>query len=283
MITIVTDTTSSIPTETAERLGIPILPQIIIFGDQSYRDDYEISSDEFLNRLRSSSTLPKTAAPPPPLYYPIYEKYARGSDTVIVLTPSEDVSGTYRSAQVAAGDYPEADIRVVDTRTVGSGLGSIVFQAQHWVEQGLDANLIVERIKSLAARQIVYFVVDTLEYLHKGGRIGGAKMFVGSILQVKPILQVIDGHIEPAESQRTKTRAMARLKELVYKSCPRGNQAKLTIMQADVEAEAIALALEMGSHLGLTNVEVFKLPPAIMVHAGPGVIAVSFFVDSHEE
>jgi DegV family protein with EDD domain len=283
MITIVTDTTSSIPIEIAERLGIPMLPQIIIFGDQSYRDDYEISSEEFLNHLRGSTTLPKTAAPPPALYYPIYEKYAHGSDTVIVLTPSSDVSGTYRSAQVAAGDYPEADIRVVDTRTVGSGLGSIVFQAHQWVEQGLDANSIVERIKSLSARQVVYFVVDTLEYLHKGGRIGGAKMFVGSILQVKPILQLIDGHIEPAESQRTKTRAMARLKELVYTSCPRGTQAQLTIMQADVEAEANALALEMGSHLGLSKVEVFKLPPAIMVHAGPGVIAVSFFVDSQEE
>ncbi len=236
MITIVADTTSSIPVPLAERLGIPYIPQIIIFGDETFRDDHELDSKTFIQRLRASATLPKTAAPPPALYNPVYESYATEGNTVIVLAPSEDVSGTFRSAEVAAADYPGRDIRIVDTRTVGSGLGSIVLQAYEWAQSGLDADAIITGVKDMSRRQKVFFIVDTLEYLHKGGRIGGAKMLVGSLLQVKPILQLLNGRIEPLESQRTKRKAVARIKELVAAECPRNDGAKLTVMHGDAEA-----------------------------------------------
>ncbi len=281
MITIVADTTSSIPVPQASELGIPYIPQIIIFGDQTYRDDTEMDSKTFLTRLREATILPKTAAPPPALYNPVYEKFTQNGDTVIVLTPSADLSGTYRSAEVAAAEFPGRDIRIVDTRSIGAGLASMVLQAHQWAKEGMDADTIVKRVQDLSSRERVYFVVDTLEYLYKGGRIGGAKMLVGSILQVKPILQLKNGRTEPVESQRTKKRAMARLKELVYAECPKNEGALLSIMHGDVPDEAQILANEFKTQLGLSSLPIYDLPPAILVHAGPGVIAVSFFTQGN--
>lgn len=277
MVTIVADTLSTIPPDDAVKMGIPYVPQIIIFGNDSYKDDYEMDSATFIQRLRNSPELPKTAAPPPALYTPIYEKYGSNNNTVIVLAPSADVSGTFRGATVGAEDFPDADIRIIDTRTVGSGLGSIVLKAYEWSRQGMDADALVEKVKEMSARQRVYFVVDTLEYLHKGGRIGGAKMLMGSLLQVKPILQLEDGHIEPVENQRTKRRAVARLKEMVQTEYPKNGNGYLTIMHGDALAEAEALADEFVAS-GFTRPKIFNLPPAILVHVGPGVVAASFFI-----
>ena len=277
MVKIVTDTLSSIPLQVAEQHGIPMLPQIIIFGEESYRDDTEMDTDTFLERLRTSPILPKTAAPPPALYTPIFEQLASEGHTIICLHPSAELSGTVRSATVAAQDFPDADIRVVDTRTVGALLAEMVFLADQWAREGVDADTIVARVHDLMARQRVYFVVDTLEYLHKGGRIGGAKALVGGMLQVKPILTLQDGRVEPLEQQRTKRRALARQQELVLEECPRNADAHLCVMHADAEAEAQTLANEFAAALGLSQVPVYLVPPAIVVHGGPGALAAAFF------
>ena len=277
MVTIVADTTSSIPVPEAKALGIPYIPQIIVFGDQTYRDDTEMDSKTFVKRLRASSSLPKTAAPPPVLYHPVFEEYGKDGNTVIVITPSAELSGTFRSAEVAAQDYSELDIRVIDSRTVGSGLASIVYQANRWARQGMQADALEANIKEMCTRQKVFFIVDTLEYLFKGGRIGGAKMLMGSLLQVKPILTLVDGHTEAEENQRTKKKAVLRLKELVHNDCPHYEEGYLTLMHGDTVLEAQALAEEFKQELGLKEVGIYDLPPAILVHAGPGVIAASYF------
>ncbi len=277
MITIVADTLSCISVETAARLQVPLLPQIIIFGEETFRDDTEIDSTTFLAKLRASSELPKTAAPPPALYTPIYEQYAAPGNTVIVLSPTSKLSGTYRSATVAAQDFPNADIRVVDTLTIGAGLGTLVYQALKWRDEGCDADTIVRKVSSMAAKERLLILVDTLEYLYKGGRIGGAKMLLGSLLQTKPLLSLKEGAIQPLETQRTKKRALARLEELVKKECPRGDQSFLAIMQGDAEPEANLLAQQLSQELGIENVPVHFLPPAILVHAGPGALGISFF------
>lgn len=277
MVKIIADTTSSIPVEVALRLGIPYLPQIIIFGDESYRDDCEIDTNTFLKKLRASSVLPKTAAPPPALYAPFYKKLSSEGHTILVLTPSAKVSGTFRSAEVAAKDFPDADIRVMDTGTVAAGLGSIVLLANDWANNGLDADTIIQRVQEMVARERIFLVVDTLEYLYKGGRIGGAQALVGSLLQVKPILTWKDGQVESFESQRTHKRAVARLRELVYTECPPSPEAYLCVMHGGVEKEANELAEEFRKTMGLDRVPIYELPPAILTHSGPGPLAVSYF------
>ena len=277
MITIIADTTSCLSLDMVHSLGIPYLPQIIVFGDQMYRDDTELNSDAFIQKLRSSPTLPKTSAPQPSLYTPIYQECIARGDSIIVICPSTDLSGTFRGASVAAQDFPNADIHIVDTRSIGSGLGELVLYARKLAQEGHSADFIVSAVKEMASRGKLFFLVDTLEYLYKGGRIGGAKALFGSVLQVKPILELKDGRITAAESQRTKNRALARFKQMIFEECPHGDGSHLTIMHGGNIDEAAALANEFSQRLGITNIPIYYVPPAIMVHAGPKILAVSFF------
>ena len=278
MIKIIADTTSCIPPHQAAELGIPYLPQIIIFGEESFRDDSEITVPQFMEKLQSSSIMPKTSAPPPEIYHPIYEELASQGHTMIVLAPSAEVSGTLRGATVAAQDFPNADIRILDTQIVAAGLGSLVLEAWKMAQAGRSADEIVAAVQDLSKRHRVYFVVDTLDYLFKNGRIGAAKALFGSILQVKPILTLTEGKIAPFESQRTQRKARARLRELVLEQCPPGPGSMLKIQHGSALEEAREMAEEFKQKLGLAEVPIFDLPPAILTHAGPGVISASFFV-----
>jgi len=277
MIRIIADTTCALPREITNRLGIPTFPQIIIFGAESFRDDTELDTANFLKKLRSSATLPKTAAPPPALYTPIFKELLGKGDTILVLCPSADVSGTLRSAEVAAQDFPGAPIHIVDTRTVAGMLGAAVLLSDRWVNQGLTIQKILVRLEELKSIQRTYFVVDTLEYLHKGGRIGGAKRLVGEMLQVKPILRIFNGRVEPYEQQRTRKRALNRLQELVTGECPKGEGSFLCVMQADAMDIARELADGFKQQMRIKEIPIYELPPAIVTHGGPGTVAVGFY------
>ncbi len=279
MIRIVADTTSTIAPKEAEKLSIYYIPQIIIFGDKAYRDDNEITTKEFLEKLKKSQSLPKTAAPPPILYQPIYDECAKRKDTVIVICPSQKVSGTYRSAADAALEYPEADIRVVDTQTIGPALGTLVLKALEWAKEGRSADFIVKSIEEMGKKARIYFYVDTLEYLFKGGRIGAASALVGSILQLKPILLFKDGQVNPFDKQRTKKKALSRIVELVTSQCPPTSDSHLSILEADAMEDAEALKKNFQENLNINTIQITDLPPAIVVHAGPGVVAASFFLE----
>jgi DegV family protein with EDD domain len=278
MIRIIADTTCALPRDITAKLGIPVLPQIIIFGEETFRDDTELNTAAFLKKLRSSATLPKTAAPPPALYTPIFREILGKGDIPLVLCPSAEVSGTLRSVEVAAQDFPGAEICIVDTRTVAGMLGTAVLLADEWAKQGIPLEKILSRLDDLGKNQRTYFVVDTLEYLHRGGRIGGAKRLVGEMLQVKPILWIQNGRVEPYEQQRTRARALARLKELVAAECPQGDGSHLCIMQADAVDAARELADELKRKIEISKIPIYELPPAIVTHGGPGTLAVGFYV-----
>ncbi len=279
MVSIFADTTSSIPVEDAKALGIEYFPQIIIFGDESYRDDYEIDSKTFLKKLVASSTLPKTAAPPPSLYNPIFEKHLSKGDPIIVLTPSLKLSGTFRSAEVAAQEFPDADIKVIDTLAIGASLATIVKVANKYAQEGFSSQEIISKVESLKNRERNLSVVDTLEYLYKGGRIGGAKMLFGSLLQFKPLLSIKNGQVEPVDNQRTSKKALARLKDLVVSECKEKGFSMFSIQHGDAEKEAHSLADDFKQLLGIETIEIYELPPAFLTHSGPGVLGVSYFVD----
>lgn len=277
MIRIIADTTCALPRDVTRKLEIPVLPQIIIFGEETFRDDTELDTAGFLKKLRASAALPKTAAPPPALYTPIFKDLLEKGDTILVLTPSGEVSGTLRSAQVAAQDFPGAPIHIVDMRTIAGMLGAAVILADRWAKQGLTMEIILARLEELKSTQRTYFVVATLEYLHKGGRIGGAKRLVGEMLQVKPILRILDGRVDPYEQQRTQKRALARLLELVAGECPKGEGSFLCVMQADAVDIAKELAEGLKEKMGVREIPIYELPPAIVTHGGPGTMAIGFY------
>ncbi len=278
MVKIVADTTSGLPREMLKSLGIALIPQVVVFGEESFRDDTELDTVTFLQKLKASAALPKTAAPPPPLYFPIFEDAKKNKDEVVVVAPSAKVSGTVRSAEIAAQDFPGLNVYVVDSRTIAGDLGTLVLLANQWAREGATAAEIVKRLGTYTSRGQTYFLVNTLEYLQKGGRIGGAKALLGELLQVKPILCIRNGQVEPFEQQRTKKRAVARLVEIIEEQCPPNAESHLCVMQADALEEAEALAADLKFRMKLPHIPVYELPPAIVVHAGPGALAVGFFV-----
>ncbi len=279
MIKIVTDTTSGFSPEEAKELGIFLVPQIVNFGEESYRDDTQIDTNTFLRKLRAADDLPKTAAPPPTLYDPIFSEAEKKGETVICLHPSAKISGTVRSATVAAQNYPDAEIHIVDTQTIAGTLATLVLLAAQWAADGLSAEIILDGIEDMMAQQRVYFLVDTLEYLQKGGRIGGARALLGKMLNIKPILTMYDGQVEPFEQARTKKKAIARLASLVQEQAEREGDPHICVMHADALEDAQNLAMDLQSSFNVKEIPIYKLPPAIVVHVGPGAMGVAFFTN----
>ena len=278
MTIIVADTTCGLPQKLLAERGIPLIPQIVTFGEESYHDDKDLDTVTFLSKLKASANLPKTAAPEPSFYYPIFEEARKKGESVIVVAPTSKASGTVRSAETAAQDFPDVDIRVIDTQTVSCNLGSLVLIADEMAKADKSSDEIVAKIKEMIPRGRLYFVVDTLEYLAKGGRIGGAKKLLAELLEIKPILQVKEGQIELFEQQRTKKRALARLVETVAESCKGGDDAYLSVLQVEAEKEAQALVEELKSKVPVSDIPIYELPPAIVVHAGPRAMGVGFFI-----
>lgn len=169
MVKIVTDTTAALSRHIAERYGIPVIPQVVSFGNESYLEGIDLDIAGFMERLRSSSELPKTAAPPVRLFVEAFERLVPSGEPIVCIHPSALVSGTVRSATVAAAEFPGADIRVIDTRIVASPMATMVELAARWAEEGVGADTIVARLESMSRRCRIYFLVATLEYLAKGG------------------------------------------------------------------------------------------------------------------
>jgi DegV family protein with EDD domain len=277
MTRIVADTLCGLSLQTANNLGIPMISQVINFGEESFREGVEMDHTAFMARLRAGGELPKTAAPYPGDFIAVYQKLAKQGESIVGIHPSADVSGTVRSALIAKESVPDADIRVIDARTIAGPLASIVLEADRLAKTGARAADVEALVREMMPRARIYFLVDTLDYLRRGGRIGGAAALVGSILQVKPILTFTDGQVQPFEKERTKKRALARLQEIVAAEAARGPDAHLTVMHAAAPDQAAALAADFRAALDLKEVLIMDLVPAIITHAGPGALAVGFF------
>jgi DegV family protein with EDD domain len=277
MIKIVTDTTAVLSRDYCRQHEIEVVPQIIRFGEETFLEGVELEEPDFLQRLKSSAQLPATAAPAPGLFDAAYRAAAEHGHSVLSLHPSTEVSGTVASATVARNLYPHADIRVIDMRTIAGCLGEAVKLAVEWRAAGRSADQIEADLRSLIPRSRTYFLVATLEYLRRNGRIGGASNLIGSVLQIKPILQLSNGRVEPLDKVRTQQKALERLKELIVAECPRTPEARLSVMHADALDDADRLRAELSAALNIQNIPLYSVGPAITTHAGPGVLAVGFF------
>ena len=273
-VKIVTDSGADLPDQLAKELGITVLPIYVRFGEEVYRDRVSISEDEFYERLTHDPVHPSTTQPGPQDFLEAYQKLSADADGIVSIHISGKLSGTCNSALMAKDMLEgECPVEVVDSETLTMSLGLIVIAAAEMAKAGESMDKIVEWVKQAIPKTYLFFLLDTLEYLKKGGRIGKAKALLGSILSVKPMLTMKDGELVPAGQARTRVKGMDKLFDFVENA---GNIQDLAVVYNTTPDEAQALAERLGSVFAKEKIRMARVGPGLGVHGGPGAIIVSF-------
>ena len=273
-VRIVTDSACDLTDQLANDNGIVVVPLSIRFGDEELVDRRDLSAADFWKRCATSPTLPETSAPAPGAFQTVYEA-ARddGYDAVVCLTISAELSsGTYQSAVTAAGALDDYDVRVVDTRTVTMGEGLVVLAAGEAAASGADAAEVVALAGEVASRTHVYGAIDTLDHLQRGGRIGAARAMLGSMLSIKPVVQVSNGIVAEESKQRTRSRCLEYLAGKLREAAPFERVAVCDGAAPDLD-KFLALLEGIEVRRGLLTVD---LGPVVGTHTGPGTIGVCY-------
>ncbi len=278
MIRIVTDSNADLSSAQAEALGVSGMGYTYVsFGDKSYRTFVELSTEQFHEMLKTNPLFPKTSAPSVGDFEGVYAKLK--GDEVISLHISRDLSGTIASAETAAqmmnGD---PKIAIVDTRSISAGETLFITEARRMIDAGHSLAEIKAAMEAMTSRVRMHVIFDTLENLKRGGRASNAQAFLGGLLQMKPILTVKNGKLEPLERVRTMSKAVARLKEIVVHDLKGVAAPKVAIIHAAAPAAAEQLATELTNALGTNTPMVVEAGPAIAAHSGPGAIGVAYLV-----
>jgi len=279
-VAIVTDSTADIPAEIAAARGVHVIPCQLLFGDQAFKDRVDIQPDEFYRRLRTTRVLPTTSQPATGDFVMTYRELSEVADSIVSIHISSVLSGTVRFAHTAIDQLEtHVPIHVVDSRLVSAALGLVVLAAADMANQGCAAVDIVKRVEALIPHVNALFVVDTLEFLHRGGRIGGAERFFGSLLSIKPLLEIANGGVAALEKTRTKQRAAARLLDVVGERMGAARRGCFAVAHAQAldDAQALKLAIEQRFHLQVLYLCEFS--PVIGVHSGPGTFGTAFYAE----
>jgi len=279
VIKIVTDSGSGIAPETAQQYGILVVPLYVHFGTETFRDGVDIQLPEFLSRLQSFPQLPTTSQPSAGDFLEVYKSLTADGSEVISIHLSAKLSGTVASACAAQEMLPGAHIHVVDSRFISAPQAMMVVEAARMAAAGQSTEAILARLDQFIAGSRIYFVVDTLEYLQKGGRIGKAAALLGTALQMKPILMLQDGIVEAKERIRTKNKAILRLRELAVEETAGRSCRYLGILHAAALEEARQLEDELVSQLMPAETIMDEVGPVIATHTGPGVVGVAFYAE----
>jgi DegV family protein with EDD domain len=276
-IQIVTDSTADIPTELAQKLGIQIVPLKIHFGAETYLDGVTIKSAEFYEKLVQSAVFPTTSQPSPVDFLNIYKELADEPGTqVISVHLSSALSGTYQSALLAKSLLEaKLDMTIIDSKTASYGIGMLVVAAAQAANAGSNKAECLALIQRMREQSSIYFLVDTLEYLQKGGRIGKASAFLGSLLNIKPILTVDDGgEVTSADKVRGHKKAMQRMIELLKADHEEGISLQIVIGHTNALPAAEELSYLIKQNFQVTAITFTNICPTVGTHVGPGTVAV---------
>jgi DegV family protein with EDD domain len=280
-IALVTDSTAYIPPEIVDRYSLTVVPQVLIWGENTYQDGVDIQPDEFYSRLQNSKIMPTTSQVSIASMKTTFEDLTGKGYHVIGIFISSKFSGTIQSAIQAIDMMGSAgkNVTILDSLSTSMALGFQVLAAARVLEDGANLEDVIATAEKARDHTGVFFAVDTLEFLHRGGRIGGAKRFFGTALNVKPVLTLNDGHIEAVEQIRTKKKAIARVMELVEEQVKGRSPIHLASLHANAEAEAKEL-LEMASKRVDVSESIFTtVSPVVGTHAGPGPVGLAYMAD----
>ena len=273
-VRIVTDSSCDLPQDMADSLGITIVPLSVRFGDTEYIDRTTITTDEFWAKCSQSAVLPETAAPAPGQFKKAYEDLAAaGATAVVVIALSSSLSATMQSAELAAKEVAGSiDVRIIDSRNASMGLGLTVLDCAEAANKGASVEEVVALANSLLPRTHLFGALDTLENLKKGGRIGGAKAMLASALSIKPLIEIRSGLVEEAGKQRTRSKALAFLVDVLKQHD--GKLERVGILHA--QCPDIDAFLQMVKTVYSGEVIVGDIGAVIGTHAGVGTIGIAF-------
>ena len=287
-IAIVTDSTAYLPPALIQQYGIHVIPVYVHFGSESLRDGVELTTAEFYDRLARADALPTTSQPSVGDFLELYRRLGQEAEAIVSIHISSGLSGTIPSAlgarqtlldEAAEGGVDLPAVHVVDSTFTSAGLGLLVTAAARAVEAGQSAEAVVRTVEDLISHMKLMFVVDTLEYLQKGGRIGGASALLGSVLQIKPVLHLTGGRIDVLEKVRTAKKAKQRLLGIMKEQVGQAGAVHAGVIGANVPEEAEKLRQQVADRFQCRELLVCELSPTIATHVGPGTVGVAFYAE----
>ena len=278
-VTLVTDSTSYIPQKMVDQYNIHVTPQVLIWGNETLRDGVDIMPDQFYIRLAKATVMPSTSQASPADFERIFKGLLDQGQAVLAVLLSTKLSGTMASANQAWTCFDGAPLEVVDSNTTGMALGFLVLAAARAAEKGATLAECKAIVVAGIPRTGVILTVDTLEFLHRGGRIGGAQRLLGTALNIKPILELVDGRIEPAEKVRTRRKALARLVELLGERTGWKKPLRVCVIHANARADATEVLAEIQRKFTVVEGLVSDVSPAIGTHVGPGTVAITYLME----
>lgn len=277
-VAIVTDSSATLPEDLVQELDIHVVPLLLTFDDQTFRDGVDVTPGEVYRWLRASKHIPTTSAPSAGDFLRVYAAAGREASGIVSIHLPTWLSATYNTAVVASRLVDGVQIRVLNCHTAAMGQGFVVLEAARAAAAGADLDMVVARATKVAPKMNLLVAVGTLEYLYRGGRIGGAAALLGAMLQIKPILYLGDGQVDVFAKPRTKSKAvriiLQRMAELADSRPPH-----VAIIHADVPDEAEDLRQKVTDQLNCAELYVTEFTPVMGAHVGPGLLGVVFYVE----
>jgi DegV family protein with EDD domain len=276
-VALVTDSTAYIPQELVDKYHITVIPQVLIWGEETYRDGIDILPEEFYNRLRKASVMPSTSQAMPSAFINVFNELLNQDYHVLAVLISEKLSGTLASAIQAKAMLPEgAPVELVDSRTTSMAMGFLVLEAARAAEQGASLAEAKEFVEKNQDKTGIFVTVDTLEFLHRGGRIGGGARFLGTALNIKPILELVDGKLEAVERVRTRSKALNRVVQLVEQRIDGRTPVHLASLHANCPEDAEQMLKSLKEKMDVKETLVSTVSPVVGTHVGPGTVGIAF-------
>jgi DegV family protein with EDD domain len=275
-VAIVTDSTAYLPKELVAEYHIHVVPNVVNWGTKSYRDGVDIGATEFFERLKTDPVQPTTAVSSVGDFREVYARAAETAEAVLGVHLSAKLSGTFSAAEQARGMLADKNITVLDSNATAMALGFVVLAAARAVAAGGSLAEAVAAAQATLPHVGIVFTVETLEYLKRGGRVGGAQAFVGGLLDLKPILELRDGRVEPVERVRTKRKAVDRVLDIIAEKTKGKKSIRLATLHAAAPQEAAALLEAANKRLGAIECILSEVSPTVAVHTGPGTVGLAY-------
>ena len=275
-IVIVTDSSAYIPEGALEGLNVSVTPLWLIWDGDRFRDGIDIDPAAFYWRLAEAKTLPTSSQPSPGEFVTLFRQLAARSDAIVCVLVSAKISGTIASARAAQGQCPSLTIRIVDATSSSMGLGLVVLAAAREAAAGAPVEKVVRAAQDMRVRSHFLFGVDTLEYLHRGGRISGVKRVLGTALKIKPILHFEEGQIRPLAQARTWRKAVAQMLEIAEERLNGKGMAEVAVVDTDASDKGDAVAELIRERFGPPLIHRSPVSPVVGTHVGPGAVGIAF-------